>query len=760
MPDQTIPDQTFKVDGPGAPVVIRVDRYGIPHIRGESPADAFFGQGWNAARDRLWQIDLWRKRGLGLLAADFGPAYVEKDRAARLFLYRGDMAAEWAMYGPHAKTWTEAFVAGINAYVDGVAAGRHALPPEFKLMGTQPARWAAEDVVRIRSHARVHNLDHEIRRSAVLAAYPAEADELRKAREPNRPLVVPDGFQPAKLPDEILASYLLATEPPTFGRDTVQAAAAPSELLGSNAWALAPDRTTTGRPILASDPHRAHQMPSLRYAVHLQAPGLNVIGAGEPCVPGVSFGHNDDIAFGLTIWPIDQEDLYVYDLKPDDPLAYRYGDGWERMTVVEETLAVRGEPDRQIAHRFTRHGPVLHVDADGDKAYALRTVWTEPGTAAYLASLNFLQARTASDYEAALAGWGAPSSNHIVAETGGRIARFTAGFAPARPNWDGLLPVPGDGRYEWDGFHDPMTTPRVVDPDCGWVATANQFNLPDDWLQPGRTPAFEWPDPARYRTIAAALDGGAKHSLDDTAALQTGYRSHAAERLAPLLDRLEETRAVRMLKGWDGVLDADSAAAALFETWHARHLIPAVLAAAAPPGLQAYAALPDTALAVDLVTAADPRLGDRDALLAATLAAAWDDAIRRFGADPDKWAWGDFHHAFFPHGLADLLDAATAAEWNVGPASKGGSGQTVNNNNYRQSDGRITLGVSWRMILDVGDWDACRTVNCPGQSGDPASPHYRDLFPLWAREAYVPFAFSDAAIDGIIEARISLDPTK
>ncbi len=751
-------DIDFTVEGPSGEISIRIDRWGVPHIRATTPADAFFAQGWNAARDRLWQIDLWRKRALGQLAQDFGPAYADKDAAARLFIYRGDMAAEWRCYGPNAEAWTSAFVAGVNTYLDAAIAGDHPLPPEFALMGTTPARWQAEDIVRIRSHARVHNLDHEIRRSAVLSRYPAYADGLRKAREPDRPLHPPEGIDIAELPEEILNTYLLATERPVFGTDSVQAEAAPSELLGSNAWALSPDRTDTGRAILASDPHRAHQMPSLRYMTHLQAPCLNVVGAGEPGIPGVSFGHNDDIAFGLTIWPIDQEDLYVYDLKPGAPDFYRYGDDWEQMSLLTERVAIKGEADREIELCFTRHGPVLHMDAKAGKAYGLRTVWTEPGTAAYMASLAFLQATSIEDYEQALNGWGAPSSNHVVAETSGRIARFTAGFAPIRPNWDGLMPVPGDGSYEWAGFYDPMTTPRVKAPASGWVATANQFNLPDEWLGEDNTPAFEWPDPARHRTIAAVLDAKPRHSLDDVRALQTSFASHPAASLKPLLEALPDSPARSMLLDWDGRLDPDSGGGALFETWFARHLSPKALATVSPEGLQAYAALPDLALALDLVVSGDARLGDQSALLTSTLAAAWDDAKARFGDDPKTWAWGDFHHAYFPHDLEALLDDATKRQWSIGPAPKGGSGYTVNNNNYRQSDGRVTLGVSWRMICDVGAWDACQTINCPGQAGDPRSPHYSDLFGLWAEEACVPMPFSDAAVDAATEMTIRLMP--
>lgn len=746
--------------GVSGPVSITIDKWGIPHIKAETPADAFFAQGWNAARDRLWQIDLWRKRGLGLLAGDFGPAYAAKDAASRLFTYRGPLKPEWQSYGPNAEDWTKAFVAGINAYLDGIDAGEHELPPEFRLMGTRPGRWQAEDVVRVRSHARVQNVDSEIRRSAVVAKYGAEADSMRKARQPDRPLKIPEGFDPAEFPPELFETYMLATEPPTFGTDEVQAEAPPSELLGSNAWALTPDRTTTGRAILASDPHRAHQSPGLRYICHLQAPGLNVIGAGEPAIPGVSFGHNEDIAFGLTIWPIDQEDLYIYDLNPDDADQYRYNGAWETMQVVREWLPVKGEADRPIELRFTRHGPVLHVDRAAGKAYGVRTVWSDPGTAAYMASLNFIQGKSIEDYEQALRGWGSPPSNHIVAEAAtGRVARFTAGFVPVRPNWDGLMPVPGDGRFEWNGMRDPLSTPREKDPAHGWVTTSNQFNLPDEWLGPDNTPGFEWPDPARHRTITQALEARERHSLADIQALQTSYHSHPAQRLVPLLAEIADSDAKAMLTGWDLQLAAGSAGAALFETWFMRHLTPRVLADASPDGVQAFAALPDLANVVDLVENADPRLGSRAELLAETLAAAWEDAHARFGPNPPEWKWGDFHHAFHPHDLTAFLDDATRAKWDVGPLPKGGSGLTVNNNNYRLTDGRLTLGVTWRMVCDVGNWDACVTINSTGQSGNPNSPHYQDLFPLWARDEYVPLLYSDDAVAQAVEAILTLSPS-
>ncbi|MDP6707723.1 MAG: penicillin acylase family protein [Alphaproteobacteria bacterium] len=756
--------ETVELTGLEAPVEILIDRWGLAHIYAQSTRDCFFAQGWNAARDRLWQIDLWRKRGLGLLAGDFGPAYLDQDRAARRFLYRGDMTPEWAAYGAEAEAWTEAFVAGINAYVDGLAEAPERLPPEFKLMGTAPARWRAEDVVRIRSHARVHNLDQEVRRSAVLAKYGSEADQLRKRLQPEWEIRPPYGLAPEEIPAEVMQAYLLGTEPPAFGPDRLASPLQPPppELAGSNAWAVAPERSETGRALFATDPHRLHGLPALRYMVHLSAPGLDVIGAGEPAVPGVSLGHNERLAFGLTIWPVDQEDLYVYELHPDDPSRYRYEGGWEAMETVIETVPVRGRADEEVELAFTRHGPVLHADPETGRAYALRTVWREPGTAAYLASLSFLQARNWEDYLEALQGWGAPSTNHIVADVDGNIGWATAGMVPRRPNWDGLMPVPGDGRFEWYGFLPPEEKPRSFNPAAGWVASANQFNLPDDFDWRRHRVGFEWPDPARYRLIARGLEAKPTHSLDDMAALQTSFFSLPAERLTALLAGLDADdprlrEALALLAAWDQRLEADSGAAALFEIWFVRHLLPATLAAVSPEGLQAFAAVPDTELALDLVEADDPRLaGGRAALLTETLLRAWDETADRLGHTPEAWAWGRLHHGYFEHPLSPLVDASAGQRLDVGPAPKGGNGMTINNNAYRPDDFRVSLGVSWRMLADVGNWDACRTINAPGQSGDPTSPHYRDHFPLWAREDYVPMPYSREAVEAATEHRLLL----
>jgi len=760
------------VPGLEAPAEIVVDRWGIPHIRANTRRDIFFVQGFNAARDRLWQLDIWRKRGLGRLAADFGPGFLAQDRAARLFLYRGDMDAEWAGYGtPEARAITEAFAAGINAFIDLCDAEPLLRSPEFAAMGTRPEKWAAADVVRIRSHARVRNVLSEFSRAQVAAGAGVETDLARMSLEPAWKAIVPEGVDFAAIPPDVLDVFKLATAPFDLPPDRLTAPLAQAwrwtkvtelgdvYMDGSNNWAVAPARTATGRPILGSDPHRAHSLPSLRYIVHLSGPDLDVIGAGEPAIPGVSFGHNGTAGFSLTIFPMDQEDLYVYETSPDDPDLYRYGDTWERMTKLRETIAVRSATNQQVELKFTRHGPVLREDRANNRAYALRSVWFEPGSAAYYASLACMQARTPEQYADAVAHWSMPSINHVYADTEGNIAWFASGKVPVRRTWDGLLPVPGDGRYEWEGFLPPNDLPRAINPTRGFVATANEMNLPADYPIDGRRIGFEWSERSRINRIDAVLAGQKKHTLDQSMALQTDSMSMPGLRLQKLVAKLsgegDTAGALTLLDGWNGKLTRDSAGGALFELWWMKHLKPAMLDLLVPDAaIRPLMAPGDHDALLAMLETADPRLGERDALLLRTLDAAFADARARLGDNMANWAWGRLHHGFFTHPLSTVRSGFR----DVGRLPKGGSGSTVMNAGYRLSDFRVTSGASFRMVLDVGNWDASVTINAPGQSGDPRSPHYDALAPKWAAEAYVPLLYSRAAVDAAASLVVKLTP--
>jgi penicillin G amidase len=748
------------------PAKIVIDRWGIAHIFAGEQRDAYFVQGYNAARDRLWQIDLWRKRGLGLLSASFGPAYVDQDRAARLFLYRGDMAAEWAAYAPGARATVEAFTAGIDAYVGEVRRGARPLPVEFTLTGSAPDLWRPEDVVRIRSHALVANVRSEVARARVACAAGLAADAVRKRLEPPHASAIPDGLDPCTVSEDVLEDYTLATQPVAFTAGVERVAAldpavsgAAADAEGSNNWVVAPERTATGRPLLANDPHRALGVPSLRYIVQLNAPGLDVIGAGEPALPGVSFGHNEAAAWGITIFGIDQEDLYVYALDPANPDRYRYGAGWEPMRIVREAIPVKGEAARTVELRFTRHGPVLLDDPAHGRAFALRTVWSEPGASGYFQASWLTQAATWKDFMAAHDHWGAPPLNLVFADTAGEIGWAASGLTPVRPNWDGLMPVPGDGRYEWRGFLNGADLPVSRNPTKGWFATANEMNLPTGYPDEARRVSFEWSDRSRIDRIEAVLGANAHVSVADSQALQTDAVSPMSRRLTALAAQIappdaRSARALALLAAWNHEEGTDSAAAAIYEVWSGKYLGPAVARRAAPE-----------AAAVIGLGNVDAALGwleqhseARQAVLAASLSRALDELDARLGPDMGAWTWGALHHATFIPAIAPLADAAMRAAMTVGPEPLPGGPSTPKAATWAPADFNTIAGASVRMVLDVGAWDNSVIVNTPGQSADPTSPHYRDLFPLWAAGRYVPLLFSRPAIEGQAERVIALTP--
>jgi penicillin amidase len=779
---QAAPSTTYRVEGLHAPATIRVDQWGVPHIDAASARDAYFVQGFNAARDRLWQIDLWRKRGLGILSESFGPGYLMQDRAARLFLYRGDMQAEWEAYGDvDAKGIAEAFAAGINAFVALTEDEPSLLPPEFATTRSKPARWRAEDVVRIRSHALGRNLPSEYARARMLAVGDAKLDLARRSIDPPHELIVPEGLDFGDFGKDVLDVYQLAVASVTFSAARLSATLADAaawskvdpagevvlnpEAEGSNNWAISPNRTVTGRPVMASDPHRAYTLPSTRYVAHLRAPGLDVIGAGEACAPGISLGHNGVASFSLTTFPLDQEDLYVYELHPEDANLYRYGESWERMTVVTEEFKVEGCPPQHLELKFTRHGPVIFEDKARRRAFAVRTVWTEPGSAPYFASLGYQDADSIDRFAAALKHWAVPTNNHVYADTKGNIAWFTAGKAPKRSNWDGLLPVPGNGTYEWEGFHSPDVLPHAVNPASGFVSSANDMNLPEGPVRELGL-GFEWNEPFRGQRIREVLGEGRTESVESSLALQCDDLSIPARRLCSLLAGLNSGNPVveqglRLLTGWDCRLKEDSPAALLFEVWWMKHLKPALLrhltsdqAALELLGPGDHETLLDWIEEVAPIFGADGKQ-QRDECLLSTLGKAMDECLSRFGDATGEWEWGKLHHGYFAHPLAGI-DPMTHRD--IGPLALGGSGSTVLNTNYRLRDGRANIGASFRMVLDVGAWDNSWFINAPGQSGDSRSKHYDDHADAWAKREYFPLVYSEEAIAQSTRMTFHLEP--
>jgi len=763
--DPSHPTKTYEIPGLERPVDMVVDKWGVPHIFASNTGDLFQAQGFNAARDRLFQIDTWRRRGLGILSEVLGPDYLEQDAAARMFLYRGDMAAEWRSYGHEAKLAATEFAQGINAYIDSLAADPDALPLEFRELGYQPAHWQPEDVVRIRSHAINENIGWEVTRAKLACQAGVGSNKYLRKLRPDHVPVVPDGLDPCAIPDDVLDSYNLGTAAVSY-RDGVVSTetdkAIADTTTGSNSWAVSGERTATGRPIFSSDPHRGSDtLPSGRYIAHLSAPGFDLIGAGEPWNPGVAIGHSDKIAFGLTVFPADQTDLYVYELDPSDHTRYRYNGGWEDMTVQHESIPVAGASPQATDLAFTRHGPVIKVDEQNHRAYVIRSVWSEPGTSPYLGSLNFQRAGDFTEFSTAMRAWKTPGENLVYADTKGDIGWVPGALTPSRTGagYDGLLPVPGDGRYEWNGFYDSEDLPSAHNPEAGFFASANDYNFPPDYPV---TATYEWQLPYRKQLLDAALTGQPKHTVEDTLTLQKDEKSLVATQILPYLANLSSTdpataKALELLRGYDGVAHENSAPAALFETWlmlylhsgWARHMLPPEAADTLIRAIN-----PDFQLVIESFAKPDEWFGPggaaaRDKLITDTLPLAFEDVSAKLGSDTTAWKWGAVHTQNFKHPLNGP---------DVGPIPRGGTYHTIHPSFYNPMTGEEVIGATFKMALDVGDWDKSRAINAPGQSGDQRNPHYSDLANTWASGGSFPLLYSRDAVEQNVNSRIKLEP--
>lgn len=720
------------------------DQWGVPHIYAQSADDLFFAQGFVAAQDRMFQLDLWRRAGAGELAEILGPSYIERDRFARLMRYRGDMQAEWPSYSPDAKAILTSFARGVNAFI---ATSGDKLPIEFQLLGIRPGVWKPEDsLLRIAGLLMSRNAVSEVVRAQLIERLGPELTEALLPPEP-----------PVKI--ESLKDPLLAGIDTSMMR-TLEAAIGPARFdektePGSNNWVIDGTMSATGKPLLANDPHRPVVLPSLRYLAHLVAPGWNVIGSGEPALPGIAVGHNERIAFGFTIVPIDQEDLYVEKTNPQNPNQYRYQGQWRDMQVEHEKISVKGRPEPvDAALKFTVHGPVIHEDPAHNRVFAMRWVGTEPGTAGYLPSLALDRAQNWQQALEALERWKVPTENIVYADVDGNIGWVAAGMTPVR-NWSGLVPIEDEaGKYEWKGFLPVSEHPQRYNPPEHYIATANHNILPRGYRH---QLGFEWTPPFRFgridEVLKSGIQAGKKFTIEDFEKLQHDATSIEARKLVELLKAAPGSDPSReMLTSWDCVLSKDSAAAALYELW-VRRLKEQFLAERVPADVRALAAsrFNDWTM-IELLKREPP--AKRNALLTEALRDAAAEAVRRMGEDVKQWRWGALHHIRFHHPLA--LDAERRKLFDLGPVERGGDSNTVFNTGgtgFQQ-----TSGASYREIFDVADWDRSVATSVPGQSGQPASPHYADLLPLWADGKYFPLPFTRAAVEKYTTQKLILEP--
>ncbi len=743
----------LRAPGLERPVDVLRDRWGVAHIYARTQHDLFFAQGVVAAQDRLFQMELWKRAGQGRLAEILGPSALPRDVKARALRYRGDMQAEYESYSPDTKAILTAFTDGINSYIDSLTApGGPGLPVEFQVAGFSPDAWHPEDCLnRMAAFSMTGNALSELEHAQALTELGAEKASKLFDFDPAIALDPAPGLDLAGLSPELLKNLVGSDR-----RIEVPAHA----LEGSNNWTISGALTAGGKPLLANDPHRVIALPSLRYMVHLVAPGWNVIGAGEPGLPGVALGHNQHIAWGFTIFGLDQQDLYLEELNPANPLEYKTEGGWKRMEARREVFLVKGAAAAEVDLKFTRHGPVLWDD--GKRALALRWVGSEPGTAGYLASLAIDRAQNWGQFESAVARWKVPSENLVYADNAGNIGEHSAGLAPLR-NWTGLLPVPGSGNYNWAGFVPTSELPHYFNPKEGFVATANHKMIPEHYPY---SVGFEWAPPYRVTRIRSVIENAKqdhhKLTMIDMESLQNDDTSLPALEFQKLVRStpLKDEPALAGFLRWDGKLGRESSEAVLYEVWFQQICLALGERFSKEHGGRYDDLEPNTVLRLltnpDKGLFGDNAVAGRDQVLADSLRAAGQELVKLLGSNTSEWSWGRLHTVHFRHALDQQPGAKDL--FDLGPLSRPGDEYTVNATGAYGDSWEQVSGASYREILDTSDWDQSVAVNTPGQSGQPGSPHYSDLLPLWSTGRYFPLLYSRKAVEDETTDRLVLEP--
>jgi penicillin amidase len=705
-------DGAVTVAGLSAPVEIARDDRGVPTIAAKSLDDAYFAIGFAHAQDRLFQMELMRRVGAGRLAEAIGTAGLATDKLMRtLGLYRlAEAQADAA--SPALKAALDAYAAGVNAFLKG---RRGALPLAFQLLRIEPEPWRPADSLvwgRIMALQLSANWREEAVNRALQKALPADLFQL----------LLPEAKSLAGLPT------------PWFGRSN----------LASNNWVIGPQKSRSGAPLLANDPHLSLSAPSVWYLVHVVTPDRQWVGATSPGLPLIVIGASDRVAWGLTTTSGDTEDLFKEKAVEGDPGLYQTPGGSARFALRKERIKVKGGADVVIDVRSTRHGPVVSdLDADpraGAPVLALSAAFLLPDDRTADALYGMNMARSAAEFRAALADFHAPQQNVVFADREGHIGFVAAGRVPVRRKVfaAGLLPAPGwTDAYDWTGTLPFDQLPQSQDPEAGWLATANNKIVGDDY------PHFiagRWPDDGRYRRIAALLQAKPRFGVEDMESMQLDTLS------APLRDLVRswlpqvkdgDPVITDMLRNWDGHVGLDRpepSVATLWMSLTAERLLRKKLGGS----YEDWWFWNDDALKRLL---SDPKWCAPEscsALLGASLKDAADRLRARFGSDPAGWKWGRLHRLHFRHPvfrnvplLADWLDPDLATE---------GDMYTLNRGVPIEDPETLTFsdvhGPTMRIVVDLADPMQARVTLAGGQSGNPLSEHYADWLPDWRDGRY------------------------
>jgi len=777
---------TVKVQGITGSVEILRDTDAVPHISAANAADAMFGLGYAHAQDRLWQMEFQRRIGNGRLSEVLGPATLETDTFLRTLGAARAARTAWPKVGPEGRQMIESYVGGINAFIS-THHGR-ALPIEFTLLGFEPQPWQPEDVLvwaKMMSFNLGGNWGEELTRMQLSAKIgPEKTAQLMRGYSDDGPLILPDGSATTGGAGQIAhrANGPTPATPPTQSVSKLLAINHTIEdslglggfAIGSNNWVIGGAHTTTGKPFVANDPHLGFQIPSIWYLAHVTGGKYDAIGATLPGLPSIVIGHNNRLAWAVTNTGPDVQDLYIEHI--NDRNEVEHNGKWEPMQIVPEVIKIKGQPEKTIQVRITRHGPLLS-DATGPDSGMTEPMsfrWTslddEDHTVEGFLGIN--AAQNWDDFTKALSLYHAPMQNFVFADVDGNIGYYAPGALPIRAKGDGSVPAPGwTDEYDWSGYVPFDQLPHTYNPPQGFIVTANNKVAPDSY------PYFitnTWSGPYRAQRIIEMIEAKPKLSIDDVAAMQADVQSAQARQMLPYLlqaktDDANAKAALDMLKGWDGSLRGDSPQAAIYEAWFQE--VPGIIFAdeLGDELWQNYSTAGDfdSLELVNVLSGKDavwcddtrtPQPEDCFTDLGIALKDGLANMAKHQGSDDMKsWRWDKVHHATFPHNPLD----------NIGPLKpifsrnipNGGDNYTVDVGSIRSTDlFNQYHGPSYRQIVDLSDLKNSRFIHTVGQSGYMLSGNYSNLLDRWQKVQYLPMRFDKETLNAAVGGRLTLEP--
>ncbi|WP_397548067.1 penicillin acylase family protein [Rossellomorea yichunensis] len=749
--DRSLPvtSGTISLNGLSQDVEVIRDKDGVPHILAQNEKDLYMAQGYVQAQDRLFQMDLSRRQASGRLSEVVGEKAIDRDKFFRTFGLRRAAEVSFTAYPDEAKQLLEWYAVGVNAYMqEATDEGR--LPIEFTLLGYKPEKWTPIDSLTIGKYMAFDLGGHwqgQAFRYWALENLPKDkAYDLFPSYPEDAPAILSDI---GEVQVDMEQSFAGAVIPPEFN--------------GSNNWVVSGEKTASGKPLLADDPHLSLGTPSIWYQMHLESPQVNVSGVIFAGIPGIILGHNEQIAWGVTNTGPDVQDLYVEKQNEEDPSLFLYDEKWERATVIEEPIKVKDGDTIPYEVTITRHGPVIsefaHQNESG-KVLSMRWTALDPSLE-LLAILNINKAKDWDEFEEALKDFHVPTQNFVFASEDGTIAYKANGKIPIRKKGDGLLPVPGwDPDYEWEGFIPFEELPKVINPESGFIATANNKVVTDEY--PYHI-SHHWAQPYRYMRISEYLEAVKDLSLSDMKDLQMDQMNlHAREMVPILIEDMEsgsltakEKEAVELLKSWNNKDDKKQAAPLVFHQWM-NEISTGLFKKDIPKDMmklfEGRQSVVDELIRKAHNGEESQWFVDRggyQTFLTASLTQALDELEEAYGSSMDEWEWGLYHRVYFEHPLSG---ASSVLKWFLNdrdPEPVGGSRVTVGAASYNES-GIVNHGASWRFVIDTENMNNGYHIVGPGQAGHYKSKWYQNQMDAWKNGDYHQTSISNRDGDKLI----------